>query len=140
MTRTSLARLAAPLALVLTLAGCALHSPSIADIKYNPGRYQDRTVSVEGVVTSSWGVPLVPFKFYKVDDGRLCAWTALYLVSRSRIRKPMRDPTINLSLAGLGQTYPSVPRSLSAGYETPELEPRGLAPRRTINRKLNRRS
>jgi hypothetical protein len=69
MTRTSLARLAAPLALVLTLAGCALHSPSIADIKYNPGRYQDRTVSVEGVVTSSWGVPLVPFKLYKVDDG-----------------------------------------------------------------------
>jgi hypothetical protein len=69
MTRTSLARLAAPLALVLTLAGCALHSPSIADIKYNPGHYQDRTVSVEGVVTSSWGVPLVPFKLYKVDDG-----------------------------------------------------------------------
>ena len=25
--------------------------------------------SVEGVVTSSWGVPLVPFKLYKVDDG-----------------------------------------------------------------------
>ena len=69
MTRTSLARLAAPLALVLTLAGCALHSPSIADIKNNPGAYQDRTVSVEGVVTSSWGVPLVPFKLYKVDDG-----------------------------------------------------------------------
>ena len=69
MTRTSLARLAAPLALVLTLAGCALHSPSIADIKYNPGRYQDKTVAVEGTVTSSWGVPLVPFKLYKVDDG-----------------------------------------------------------------------
>jgi hypothetical protein len=24
---------------------------------------------VNGVVTSSWGVPLVPFRFYKVDDG-----------------------------------------------------------------------
>jgi hypothetical protein len=69
MTRTPLARLAAPLALVLALGGCALRSPSIADIKYNPGRYQDRTVSVEGVVTSSWGVPLVPFKLYKIDDG-----------------------------------------------------------------------
>ena len=69
MTRTSLARLAAPLALVLTLAGCALNSPSVADISYNPGRYQDRTVSVEGTVTSAWGVPLVPFKLYKVDDG-----------------------------------------------------------------------
>ena len=69
MTRLSLARLAAPLALTLALGGCALNSPSIADIKYNPGRYHDRTVSVEGVVTSSWGVPLVPFKLYKVDDG-----------------------------------------------------------------------
>jgi DNA/RNA endonuclease YhcR with UshA esterase domain len=69
MTRTFVARLAAPLALVVTLAGCALHSPSIADIKYNPGRYQDRNVAVEGVVTSAWGVPLVPFKMYKVDDG-----------------------------------------------------------------------
>ena len=68
MTRLSLARLAAPLALALALGGCALN-PSIADIKYNPGRYQDRTVSVEGTVTSAWGVPLVPFKMYKVDDG-----------------------------------------------------------------------
>src|SRR5215213_164358 len=69
MTKTSFARLAAPLGLVLLFAGCALRSPSIADIKYNPARYQDHTVAVEGVVTSSWGVPLVPFKMYKVDDG-----------------------------------------------------------------------
>ena len=67
--RTSIGRLAAPLALVLALGGCALRSPSIADIKYNPGRYQDRTVAVEGVVTSAGGVPLVPFKMYKIDDG-----------------------------------------------------------------------
>ena len=26
-------------------------------------------MSVNGVVTSSWGLPLVPFQFYKVDDG-----------------------------------------------------------------------
>ena len=26
-------------------------------------------MTVDGVVTSSWGVPLVPFKLYKVDDG-----------------------------------------------------------------------
>jgi hypothetical protein len=61
----------APLALSLAmLAGCALSShPRIADLKYNPGRYQNHTVTVDGVVTSSWGVPLVPFKLYKVDDG-----------------------------------------------------------------------
>ena len=55
---------------VSLLAGCALSGhPRIADIKYNPGRYQNKTVTVDGVVTSSWGVPLVPFKLYKVDDG-----------------------------------------------------------------------
>jgi hypothetical protein len=61
----------APLALALgLLAGCALSShPRIADLKYNPGRYQNHSVTVDGVVTSSWGIPLVPFKMYKVDDG-----------------------------------------------------------------------
>jgi len=70
MART-LARVVAPVALVLTLSGCALavRKPSVAELKYNPGRYQDRTVSVEGTVTSSWGVPLMPFRMYRVDDG-----------------------------------------------------------------------
>ena len=59
------------LALSLVLSGCALavRRPSIAELKYNPGRYQDHRVSIDGVVTSSWGVPLVPLRFYKVDDG-----------------------------------------------------------------------
>ena len=30
---------------------------------------EDRNVSIEGVVTESWGLPLVPYKMYKVDDG-----------------------------------------------------------------------
>jgi len=60
----------APLALALALlAGCATGHPKIADLKFNPGRYQNHAVTVDGVVTSSWGVPLVPFKMYKVDDG-----------------------------------------------------------------------
>jgi hypothetical protein len=60
-----------PLALAAgLLAGCALTSnPRIADIKYNPGRYQNHSVTVNGVVTSSWGVPLLPLRLYKVDDG-----------------------------------------------------------------------
>jgi hypothetical protein len=58
-------------ALALVAQGCALslRNPDIADLQRHPGRYTDRTVSVSGVVTSSWGVPLVPFRFYKVDDG-----------------------------------------------------------------------
>ena len=60
----------APLALSIgLLAGCATGHPKIADLKYNPGRYQDHSVTVDGVVTSSWGIPLLPFKLYKVDDG-----------------------------------------------------------------------
>ncbi len=50
-------------------SACALRSPNIADLRTNPGRYYDRSVLVDGVVTSSWGVPLVPFKLYRVDDG-----------------------------------------------------------------------
>jgi hypothetical protein len=68
---TRLSRFALIVALVAFTSACALalRSPSIADLKSHPGRYQDRTVSVSGVVTSSWGVPLVPFRMYKVDDG-----------------------------------------------------------------------
>jgi len=65
----SLARLTIPLTLMVMLGGCALRSPSIAQLKYNPGKYYDKSVSIDGVVTSSWGIPLVPFKLYKVDDG-----------------------------------------------------------------------
>jgi hypothetical protein len=68
MSRTVLVRVFASVALAASLSACATRQ-TIADIKYNPGHYQDRTVAVEGVVTSSWGVPLVPFKMYKVDDG-----------------------------------------------------------------------
>jgi hypothetical protein len=58
-------------ALSLVGSACALsfRSPNIADLHRNPGRYQDRTVYINGVVTSSWGLPLVPFRLYKVDDG-----------------------------------------------------------------------
>jgi hypothetical protein len=63
-------RFAAPVALMMVLSGCALAArPTIAELKYNPGRYQDKTVAVEGVVTSSWGSGLFPFRMYRVDDG-----------------------------------------------------------------------
>jgi hypothetical protein len=64
-------RLVALLALVGMVSGCALTArrTSVAELKYNAARYQNKTVSIDGVVTSSWGLPLVPFKLYKVDDG-----------------------------------------------------------------------
>jgi len=59
----------AALAFALALVGGCAANPKIADLKYNPGRYQNRSVTVDGVVTSAWGVPLMPLKLYKVDDG-----------------------------------------------------------------------
>ena len=38
-------------------------------MKTNPGRYFDKRVSVEGEVTSAWGLPLLPYGLYKVADG-----------------------------------------------------------------------
>jgi len=69
--RGLLSRATAAAALTILVSGCALttrHS-TVQEIKYNPGRYHDRKVSIDGVVTSAWGVPLVPFRLYKVDDG-----------------------------------------------------------------------
>jgi hypothetical protein len=64
-------RLAAVLVVAALLSGCALtvRRPSVAELQYNPARYHDRTVAIEGVVTSSWGVPLVPVRLYRVNDG-----------------------------------------------------------------------
>ena len=69
--KSILSRFLAIAALALVAQGCALslRNPDIADLQRHPGRYTDRTVNVNGVVTSSWGLPLVPFRFYKVDDG-----------------------------------------------------------------------
>ena len=65
------ARLVAVVASIVVMSGCAvaLRSPSISELQRHPGRYQDHTVSIRGVVTTSWGLPLVPFRVYKVDDG-----------------------------------------------------------------------
>ena len=64
-------RAVAVLALATLTASCAvaLRSPSIAELQHNPSRYHDHSVNIHGVVTSSWGIPLLPFQLYKVDDG-----------------------------------------------------------------------
>ena len=69
MAKSFLVRLAASAALAAAVSGCALRSPSVAEIKYNPGRYHDRNVAIDGVVTSSWGLSRMAFGMYKVDDG-----------------------------------------------------------------------
>lgn len=67
LTRKSLTALT--LAIGLAASACAARAANIGEVKVNPGRFIDRTISVTGVVTESWGIPLVPYKMYKVDDG-----------------------------------------------------------------------
>lgn len=68
MSQLTRGRLALIAVVAIAAAACAVRSPSIGDLRSNPGRYYDRTISVEGTVTSSWDVPLVPLKVYQIGD------------------------------------------------------------------------
>ncbi len=80
--------------LALALSACAgtLRRPDIADVKQNAGHYSDRTVTVDGTVTSSWGVPLVPFKMYKIDDGT----GEITVLSRGGNRTPSKGSRVKV--------------------------------------------
>ena len=61
--------LAAALLAAFVVTGCAARGVRIAELKDQPTKYDDKSVSITGTVTSSWGIPLVPFQLYNVDDG-----------------------------------------------------------------------
>lgn len=88
---TRMFRLTLALAVVVSLSACALRSPKIGDLHRNPTRYYDKTVTVTGVVTSSWGIPLVPFKVYKIDDG-----TGELTVLSQNMRTPTRGSRVRV--------------------------------------------
>ncbi|MGE0445967.1 MAG: hypothetical protein AB7P99_12130 [Vicinamibacterales bacterium] len=60
-----------PVTIVLALAfsACEARGVRIAELQNQPDKYDDKSVSVSGTVTRSWGIPLVPFQLYSVDDG-----------------------------------------------------------------------
>lgn len=57
------------LSVVLLVAGCAARQVRIAELKAQPTQYADKSVRISGMVTNSFGIPLVPFQLYNVDDG-----------------------------------------------------------------------
>jgi len=61
--------LATALLSAFVLTGCAARGVRVAELRDQPTKYATKTVSVTGVVTNSWGIPLVPFQLYNVDDG-----------------------------------------------------------------------
>jgi hypothetical protein len=82
---------------VLLLAGCAARGVRVAELKGEPGRYATKSVSVNGVVTSSWGLGrvgfgLVPFEVYNVDDGS----GEITVVSRSGRGAPTRGTKVQV--------------------------------------------
>ena len=56
-------------AAALSGACASMGSRSISEVQTNPGKFHDKTVTVEGVVTTSFGIPMVPFKVFRVSDG-----------------------------------------------------------------------
>jgi hypothetical protein len=50
------------------LVSCAARV-TINDIKADPGRYQNRSVSVSGTVTTSVGAAILPVGLYQIEDG-----------------------------------------------------------------------
>ena len=51
------------------MTGCAARGVRIAQLKDQPTRYDNKSVSITGTVTSSWGIPLLPYQLYNVNDG-----------------------------------------------------------------------
>ena len=83
--------LAVALLSAFVITGCAARGVRIAELKDQPTKYATKSVSVTGVVTNSWGIPLVPFQLYNVDDGS----GEITVVSRSG-RAPARGTRIQV--------------------------------------------
>lgn len=84
-------RLLTAVAFAAFAAACATGA-SISQVKTNPGRYVDRSVTVRGTVTSSWGIPLVPLKMFQVDDG-----TGEILVVTDEARIPSKGARVKVT-------------------------------------------
>lgn len=78
-------------ATALTGACASMGSRSISEVQTNPGKFADKTVTVEGVVTTSWGIPMVPFKVYRISDG-----TAEMLVISDNSRLPGKNARVRV--------------------------------------------
>jgi hypothetical protein len=55
------------------LIGCASRI-TVADIKKDSGRYQNRVVAVRGEVTKVVGIPFLGKSFFQLDDGTGTLW------------------------------------------------------------------
>jgi hypothetical protein len=75
----------------LSGACASMGNRSISEVQTNPGKFHDKTVTVEGVVTTSFGIPLVPFKVFRVSDG-----SAEMLVISDDARIPSKNARVRV--------------------------------------------
>ncbi len=66
--RSKLAALAVVAAITVACASVP-GRPSVQQVQSQSGRFVDHSVTVTGTVTTAWGVPLVGFNVYRLDDG-----------------------------------------------------------------------
>ena len=124
-----------PLASPPSLAGCA-SGASIGQVKTNPGRYVDSNVTVHGTVTSSWGIPLVPFKMYQVDDGT----GEMLVVSQHDQRIPSKGAQVRVTGQGRRSSRCSAAdRSACTCAKAISITPAADAQRRLLLRSLGLR-
>ena len=75
----------------LSGACASMGERSISEVQTNPGKFHDKTVTVEGVVTTSFGFPLLPYKVFRVSDG-----TAEMLVISDDSRVPGKNARVRV--------------------------------------------
>jgi hypothetical protein len=66
---TRLLRASAVLVASVALTSCAARSVTINELKADPGRYQNKSVSVTGTVTGAFGTSILPAGMYTLQDG-----------------------------------------------------------------------
>ena len=92
MLRTKSLVLGLMIAVSALSGACAsMGSRSISEVKTNPGKFHDKTVTVEGVVTTSFGTPFVPYKVFRVSDG-----SEEVLVISDDSRLPSKDARVRV--------------------------------------------
>ena len=92
MLRTKSLVLGLMIAVSALSGACAsMGSRSISEVKTNPGKFHDKTVTVEGVVTTSFGIPFVPYKVFRVSDG-----SEEVLVISDDSRLPSKDARVRV--------------------------------------------
>ena len=65
------------LSMILGLAACA-GSMKISELTANPGKYNDREVTVKGKVTQTYAIPILSQSLVKLSDGSDEVWVKPY--------------------------------------------------------------